>query len=67
MYGCGQLARTLLDHGLIDEFRFWIYPVVRGGGTRLFEDGFSANLELVDTQVFSSGFVVLTCRPKTAG
>jgi dihydrofolate reductase len=32
MYGCGQLARTLLEHGLIDEFLFWVYPVVRGAG-----------------------------------
>lgn len=64
MYGCGQLARTLLDHGLMDEFRFWVFPVVRGGGTRLFEEGFSADLDLVETRVFSSGFVVLTCRPK---
>ncbi len=67
MYGCGQLARTLLDHGLIDEFRFWVFPVVRGGGSRLFQDGFSADLELVGTQVFSTGFVVLTCRPKSNG
>jgi dihydrofolate reductase len=66
MYGCGQLARTLLDHGLMDEFRFWVFPVVRGGGSRLFQDGFSADLELVETRVFSTGFVVLTCRPKNA-
>ena len=67
MYGCGQLARTLLEHGLMDEFRFWVFPVVRGGGYRLFEDGFRADLELVDTRVFSTGFVVLTCRPKNNG
>ena len=67
MYGCGQLARTLMEHGLMDEFRFWVYPVVRGGGTRLFKDGFSADLELVNTRVFGSGFVVLTCRPRSNG
>ena len=66
MYGCGRLAKTLFEHGLIDEFRFWVYPVVRGKGTRLFEDGVSADLELVETRVFSGGFVVLTCRPKRA-
>jgi dihydrofolate reductase len=64
MYGCGQLAKTLFEHNLIDEFRFWVYPVVRGRGTRLFEDGVAADLELVETRVFGSGFVVLTCRPK---
>jgi len=64
MYGCGQLAKTLLEHNLIDEFRFWVYPVVRGKGTRLFEDAVNADFELVDTKVFRGGFVVLTCRPK---
>lgn len=64
MYGCGQLAKTLFEHNLIDEFRFWVYPVVRGRGTRLFENGVDADLELVDTRVFGGGFVVLTCRPK---
>jgi dihydrofolate reductase len=66
VYGCGQLAKTLLEHDLVDEFRFWVYPVVRGKGTRLFEDGFAADLELVETRVFSGGFVVLTCRPTRA-
>ena len=64
MYGCGRLARTLLEHGLMDEFRFWVYPVVRGKGTRLFEDLSNTDLELVDTQTFDAGFTVLTCRPK---
>jgi dihydrofolate reductase len=64
MYGCGQLATTLLEHNLIDEFRFWVYPVVRGKGTRLFEDAVNADFELVDSKVFRGGFVVLTCRPK---
>jgi dihydrofolate reductase len=66
MYGCGQLAKTLVEHNLVDEFRFWVYPVVRGKGTRLFEDGLEADLELVETRVFGGGFVVLTCRPKQA-
>ena len=66
MYGCGQLAKTLLEHNLVDEFRFWVYPVVRGKGTRLFEDGVAADLELVETRVFGGGFVVLMCRPKAA-
>jgi dihydrofolate reductase len=66
VYGCGRLAKTLLDHNLVDEFRFWVYPSVRGNGTRLFNDGVSADLELVDAKTFRNGFVVLTCRPKSA-
>lgn len=66
VYGCGQLAKTLLEHNLVDEFRFWVYPSVRGKGTRLFNDAVNADLELVDTKTFRNGFVVMTCRPKSA-
>jgi dihydrofolate reductase len=62
MLGCGALARTLMQHNLIDEYRFWVYPVVAGEGTRLLGDS-KAALKLVDTKTFSAGFVVLTCQP----
>jgi dihydrofolate reductase len=62
MFGCGELARTLMQHDLIDDYRFWVYPVVAGKGTRLF-GGSKAALKLVDTKTFSAGFVVLTCQP----
>jgi dihydrofolate reductase len=63
MYGCGDLARTLCEHDLIDEFHFWVYPVVRGSGTRLFGGGLTADLHLVETRAFGAGFAVLTCQP----
>ena len=25
-FGCGELARSLAAHGLVDEFRFWVHP-----------------------------------------
>ena len=67
MYGCGPLAHTLMQHGLIDEFRFWLHPVVAGSGTHLFGDGNKATLNLVDTKTFSSGVIVLTYQPVKAG
>lgn len=66
MYGCGKLAHTLLAHDLVDEFQFWVHPVVAGSGTRLFGDGGQARLKLVDARVFSAGFVILTCQPAGA-
>jgi dihydrofolate reductase len=66
MYGCGPLAHTLLQHGLMDEFRFWVYPVVAGSGTRLFGEGSAARLKLVDSKPFSSGVVVYTYQPVSA-
>ena len=61
-YGNGRLTRLLLDHGLIDEFQFWIFPVRVGAGRRLFEDldGAVPRLTLAGTRALASGVAVLT-------
>ena len=62
--GSGQLVHTLMQHGLVDEYRLMVHPVVLGSGKRLFRDGSETTaLRLVDTKTFSSGVVVLTYRP----
>ena len=62
--GSGVLVRTLMQHDLIDEYRLMVYPVVLGGGKRLFSDGSDKTvLKLVDTKSFSSGIVVLSYEP----
>jgi len=62
-YGTGSLDRTLMAHGLIDEFRIWLVPVTNAPGQRLFEHVDDASLVLAGTQTFSSGVVVLTYTP----
>jgi len=63
IYGSGELVRTLMQHDLIDEYRLLVYPVVLGNGKRLFGEGSTATLKLVETQTFSSGVVALIYQP----
>lgn len=62
-YGTGELDRTLLEHKLVDEYHFWLFPVTAGSGDRLLE-GIPATLELEGTTTFASGIVVLRYAPK---
>ena len=62
-YGTGELDRTLIEQGLVDEFHFWLFPYAAGSGDRLL-DGITTTLELLDTTRFGSGIVVLKYGPK---
>jgi dihydrofolate reductase len=38
VYGSTRLVPTLVEHDLVDEVRLIVYPVVVGGGDRLFRE-----------------------------
>jgi len=65
VFGSAQLARTLMEHDLIDEYRLMVYPIVVGKGKRLFGDTQETKaMELVSTkQVGPDGVLVFTYRP----
>jgi dihydrofolate reductase len=58
-YGTGELDRALIEHKLVDEFHFWVFPVIAGKGNRLLDGLDLTTLKLVDTSRFQSGIVVL--------
>ncbi|MFG3000917.1 dihydrofolate reductase family protein [Streptomyces sp. NPDC048340] len=66
LFGGSALAAHLTAHGLIDEYRIFVHPVVLGGGKPVFRaraDRFG--LELVESRTFDSQVVLLRHRRTT--
>jgi dihydrofolate reductase len=62
--GSATLFQTLHAAGLIDEYRFMIYPVLEGKGKRLFPEGTpSGALRLVKTLTTESGVIIAWYQP----
>lgn len=58
VYASYALSRALLDAGLVDELRLFVFPVVVGAGLRLFQDVASpAGLTLRDTRRVGDGLL----------
>jgi dihydrofolate reductase len=61
--GSAQLVDALARHGLVDEYRLMVFPVVLGAGKRLFADGADRTpLRVVDLRQ-TGEVVILTLRP----
>jgi dihydrofolate reductase len=65
IFGSGQLVSSLLPHGLIDELRLFVHPVILGRGRPEFSllTG-RIDLNLVHTRPFRSGIILLTYQPR---
>ena len=64
VYGSVRLARTLIEHDLVDELRLMVSPVVLGAGERLFgETSDKKSLRLLDTTTVGDGVVIHTYEP----
>jgi dihydrofolate reductase len=65
VHGSRDIARSLHELGLIDEYRLWIFPVVLGKGRRLFDDGSRpTTFELIDTRTTSTGVSIHSLVPR---
>jgi dihydrofolate reductase len=59
--GSGELVRSLMQHGLVDEFLLMIHPLVLGRGRRLFDEARAfAALRVVDSVTTTTGVLIAT-------
>jgi dihydrofolate reductase len=65
--GSGVLARSLMEHDLVDRYQLMVHPLVLGTGRQLFPGGEGIPripLRLVDSRTTPNGIVILTYEPK---
>jgi dihydrofolate reductase len=64
VHGSARLVQTLIEHGLVDELRLMVFPVLLGSGRRLFgETSDKKRLRLVDSKVVGDGVAILIYEP----
>jgi len=63
--GSAQLVHTLTEHGLVDEYRLMVFPIILGEGKRLFSGGLPGptKLTLGVAKTVGSGVLLLTYHP----
>lgn len=67
IFGSADLCAGLIPHGLIDEFRIGICPILLGSGTPLFKPGPERiKLKLLDARALSTGIVINRYEPRAA-
>ncbi|HKX73147.1 MAG TPA: dihydrofolate reductase family protein [Candidatus Saccharimonadales bacterium] len=59
VYGSSVLAETLFNEGLVDNLTIVLFPVVVGEGKKMFKDGESFKLDLVEARAMQPGAVLL--------
>ncbi len=58
-YGVGELTRTMLNHGLVDELQLLVFPFTFGKGGRWFDNMDMKHFKLIECKAFKSGAILL--------
>ena len=65
VFGSADFSATLMEHGLVDEYRFGINPVVLGSGVPFFKGSRERrDLKLLEAKPLRSGLVILHYKPE---
>ena len=68
VYGSGTLVKALLHHNLVDELRLMVYPLLIGGGLRIFDENRELKkFSLKHSQVTDNGILILEYQPAIPG
>jgi dihydrofolate reductase len=65
-YGYGPVTGTLIEHGLLDELRLWLHPILVGRGEvddLVMGPRAMATLKLADLKRYDSGLLILSYQP----
>ncbi len=66
IFGSAALSASLMQRGLIDEYRLGLTPVVLGGGNPLFKSSPDrVRMRLLEVRPLKSGCVILRYEPET--
>ncbi|HMV29224.1 MAG TPA: dihydrofolate reductase family protein, partial [Anaerolineales bacterium] len=57
MDGSSVLVQALIEHDLVDELSLHVYPLVLGGGKRMFPAGKRVSLNLIESSALPTGVV----------
>ncbi|MBI2333732.1 MAG: dihydrofolate reductase [Chloroflexi bacterium] len=61
--GSSVLVHTLIENDLVDEYALHVYPLVLGGGKKLFPEGTRVNLKLIDSTALPTGVLFQRYEP----
>ena len=66
IYGSAHLVEYLRQHGLIDQYRLMVHPLLLGSGKRLFTGDASTDMKLISCHTTSTGVLILTYQVASA-